>query len=328
MNKRINLTLRLFILYGIIFAGLALLIYIPVFDNRIKFALVVLLGGSIVLVISRFIINPILSVVEEAREASIEVVRSDLEIKLLNEKLEIAIGDNMRLNASLRQKNEDMEALLYTISHDLRTPLSGIEGYVDLLAEKSKTISPECVRYATKIKESSDFMNTMIKSLLELSRIERMEEKSVNINIGAIVDVIQGMLDRPLKSKNIKFMVKGELLPACGRKNRVQEVFQNLIQNAVKFSRENTESFIEIGSKALPDGFVEYFVKDNGVGVDFENQGKIFIMFFKVKDTGIEGHGIGLAIVKKIIESHGGKVRIESRKNLGTTFYFTLPAAK
>ncbi|OGF50258.1 MAG: hypothetical protein A2231_04800 [Candidatus Firestonebacteria bacterium RIFOXYA2_FULL_40_8] len=328
MIERLSISLRLILVYGLIFLVIGFLILLPINDLKVKIALGVFLGGLLAFVIRRFIVKPILKVVTSARDASIEVVKGDLTMKLLNEKLENTVADNMRLNASLRNKNEDMEALIYSISHDLRVPLSGIEGYLGLLSEKTKDASPDCARYIGKVKESSDFMNTMIKSLLELSRIEKIEEKSQNVNIGALVQTIQGMLDPELEKRGIKLIIKDKLLPCYGGKNRVQEVFQNLLQNAVKFSKETHGAYIEIGSKKLDDKFIEYRVKDNGIGVEPEEQGKIFSIFYKVRDTGREGHGVGLAIVRKIVAKHGGHLRLESKKGEGTTFFFTLPAAR
>jgi signal transduction histidine kinase len=96
------------------------------------------------------------------------------------------------------------------------------------------------------------------------------------------------------------------------------------LQNALKFSRNIKDAYIEVGSKKLNDKYVEYWVKDNGIGIEPEDQGKVFSIFYRVKDTGREGHGVGLAIVKKIVQHYGGQMRLESRKGAGATFFFTL----
>ena len=321
MSGRMNISLRLILLYVFIFASLGLLVFIPEYDIKIKITLVAFFGGLIAFIISRFIVNPVLNVVSDARETSIEVVKADLTMKLLNEKLENTVADNMRLNASLRKKNEDMEALIYSISHDLRAPLAGIEGYIELLLEKSKPATPDCERYILKAKESAAFMNVMIKSLLELSRIDKIEEPKQKIDINAMVNMIGGMLAPELDKRKIKLVVADKLLPCYGAKNRVQEIFQNLLQNASKFSRDMEGAFIEVGSRKLDEKYVEYWVKDNGIGIETEEQGKIFSIFYKVRDTGREGNGVGLAIVKKIVSYHGGRIRLESKKNAGTTSF-------
>ena len=136
------------------------------------------------------------------------------------------------------------------------------------------------------------------------------------------------MLAPELEKRNIKLKFENILLPCYGEKNRIQSVFQNLMQNALKFSRDIEGAYIEVGSRKLNENFVEYWVKDNGIGIEPEEQGKIFSIFYKVRDTGREGHGIGLAIAKKIVEHHGGRLRIESKKGAGTTFSFTLPEIK
>ena len=164
MSERVNIFFRMILLYIFIFSALSILIFLPMHDIKVKVTLVVFFGGLIAFIISRFIVKPVLNVVADARSTSIEVVKADLTMKLLNEKLANSAADNMRLNASLRKKNEDMEVLLYSISHDLRAPLSGIEGYVELLLEKTKDAHPDYKHYIAKVKESSTFMNIMINS--------------------------------------------------------------------------------------------------------------------------------------------------------------------
>ena len=135
-------------------------------------------------------------------------------------------------------------------------------------------------------------------------------------------------ISEELYKNGFKLKFENILLPCYGEKNRIQSVFQNLMQNALKFSRDIEGAYIEVGSRKLNENFVEYWVKDNGIGIEPEEQGKIFSIFYKVRDTGREGHGIGLAIAKKIVEHHGGRLRIESKKGAGTTFSFTLPEIK
>src|SRR3989339_282944 len=213
MSERVNIFFRMILLYIFIFSALSILIFLPMHDIKVKVTLVVFFGGLIAFIISRFIVKPVLNVVADARSTSIEVVKADLTMKLLNEKLANSAADNMRLNASLRKKNEDMEVLIYSISHDLRAPLAGIEGYIELLLEKSKPATPDCERYILKAKESAAFMNVMIKSLLDLSRIDKIEEPKQKIDINAMVNMIVGMLAPELDKRKIKLVVADKLLP-------------------------------------------------------------------------------------------------------------------
>ncbi len=235
-------------------------------------------------------------------------------------KAEITIEKQLK---DLEAKNSEMERFTYTVSHDLRSPLITIKGFAgaineDLAVEKYDRIKLDLKR----IENAADKMQALLEDLLELSRIGRIVNPPVEFSMTRICLDVKELLHGIIEKKGIDFQIDLNLPMAFGDVHRIREVIQNLVENAVKFLDKQENAYIEIGHLIMENVPV-YFVKDNGPGIDHKYHEKIFGLFNKL-NLNTEGTGIGLAIVKRIIELHGGKIWVESSPGKGATFYFTL----
>ena len=228
--------------------------------------------------------------------------------------------------AELRAANRELEAFSYSVSHDLRAPLRAIAGFVQLLEEDhGKDFNADARRSLERVKANARRMGQLIDDLLAFSRIGRTTMTRQTVDLTAIAraaaDDAIAAADHP-----IDFVV--EPLPPCyGEPALLQQVFANLVSNAVKFTARAARPAITIGAKT--DGETVYFVRDNGVGFDDRFAEKLFGVFQRLhRADDFEGTGVGLAIVHRVITRHGGRVWAESKLNDGATFYFTLPAVK
>lgn len=221
--------------------------------------------------------------------------------------------------------NKELEAFSYSISHDLRSPLRAINGYSKILQEDfSSDIGSDGTKALDAILNNSRKMGELIDDLLTFSRLGRTALTTSEINMTNLAKtVIEEETNG--KTEKIEFTLK-ELLPSFGTPSLIKQVWVNLISNAVKFSKVKPNANIEIGSYLNDDNFVVYYVKDNGAGFDTEYYNKLFGVFQRLhSQEEFEGTGIGLAIVQKVIQRHGGTVWAESKLNEGSTFYFSLP---
>ena len=231
----------------------------------------------------------------------------------------------------LEAANQELESFCYSVSHDLRAPLRHISGFVNALKQRLESTEvlndPKIVRYMEVIEDSSQKMSLLIDGLLDLSRVGRTELVQIPIDLARLVQTAINLTQPRTATDSaetphsqVEFAV-GDLPVVMGDPTLLQQVFSNLIGNAVKFSRGRTPATIVIGS--LPDGTI--FVKDNGVGFDMEYADRLFGAFQRLhSQREFEGTGIGLAIVWRIIHRHGGTIWAESLPSQGATFYFKL----
>jgi len=225
----------------------------------------------------------------------------------------------------LEAKNEELIRYTYTISHDLRSPLVTIRTFLGHLAQDM--VSGE----ETHIAQDMEFLNTASKKmaaqldeLLELSRIGRIVNPPVEISLGDIVQEVLGLLAGPIEQRGVPVRVTGGDAPLYGDRARLVQVVQNLLENAIKFMGGQAAPLVEIGAKNR-NGGTECFVRDNGMGIDPRHIGKLFGLFEKL-DVKSEGVGMGLAMVKRIVEAHGGRAWAESEGvGKGDCFWLTLP---
>lgn len=224
--------------------------------------------------------------------------------------------------------NKELEAFSYSVSHDLRAPLRAINGYSKILHEDyAHDIDTDGLNAINAILNNSKRMGELIDDLLTFSRLGRTEMTLSDINMSSLVQSIIEEEELHRNSNQIKFILK-ELLPSNGSHTLIKQVWINLISNAIKFSKNNQKSVIEIGSYSK-DSSIIYYVKDNGAGFDMNYYDKLFGVFQRLhSQEEFEGTGIGLAIVHKIIYRHNGLVWAESKLNKGTCFYFSLPINK
>lgn len=248
--------------------------------------------------------------------------RREAEIKALNETLEEKVKAR---TAQLEASNKEMEAFTYSISHDLRAPLRNINGFAEILLEDGATmLSNEMKRNLTIIKSNAVRMGLFIDSLLEISRLGRsvLNKKEVNMKylVNEVIEEIK-IGDKLFKHE----IIVNEIHNIQGDASLLKQVWQNLISNAVKYSALKENPKIEISS-VMSEGKVHYTVRDNGVGFEMQFSHKLFGVFQRLhRDTEFTGTGVGLAIVKRIVQKHDGQVGVQSTPNVGTTFYFSLP---
>ena len=229
------------------------------------------------------------------------------------------------LISRLEAQNAELERFTYTVSHDLKSPLITIKGYIGLLFEDLLEMDANAVKSdLLRISRAADKMGDLLDDLLELSRIGRLANPPENVSLEGLAGEAVELLQGRLQGKRVRVDVSSDLPVVYGDRTRLLEVLQNLIDNAVKYMGDEPEPRIEIGSRQDEDETV-CFVRDNGIGIDKRFHDKVFGLFDQLEPT-TEGTGIGLALVKRIIEVHGGRIWIESEgAGCGSTFCFTIP---
>jgi signal transduction histidine kinase len=241
-----------------------------------------------------------------------------------------AEAERETLIRELAAKNTELEQFTYTVSHDLKAPIITIKGFLGFLEKDIKEGKQDHVHSdVLRISEAVDKMNRLLNELLELSRIGRMMNPPVDVSFQSIVQEAVETVHGRLAKKNIVVKIAPDLPVVCGDRLRLVEVVQNLIDNAAKFMGDQPYPCIEIGTRgADKDGKPIFFVRDNGIGIEAQHYERVFGLFNKL-DPLTEGTGVGLTLVKRIVEFHGGRIWIESGgAGRGTTFYFTLPTVQ
>ncbi len=250
--------------------------------------------------------------------------RTEEALREAKAELELRIQER---TAELQRSNEDLEKFAYVASHDLQEPLRMVGMYVGKLAHIYRnnldSETRECIKYAI---EGATRMSRLIKDVMEYSRINTQGKKPEEIDIQLVLD---------MALKNLKLIIEqtgaqithGSLPTVAVDDTQLVQVFQNLIGNAIKFRRETETPKVQISAERVDRGWL-FSVQDNGIGIDPEFFERIFVAFQRLQTNRdkFPGSGIGLAIVKRIIERHGGHICVESTPGLGSIFYFTLPA--
>ena len=226
--------------------------------------------------------------------------------------------------AELEAAVREMEAFSYSVAHDLRAPIRAIDGFSAMLEEdEAARMGPEAAHLVARVRAGAHRMGRLIDDLLAFSRATRASLARGPINMDGLARRAAAGLAREAAEGGVEVRV-GELPRASGDDALVGVVFDNLLSNAIKFSAGRPGALVEVGA-AERDGVVEYFVRDNGIGFDPRYASKLFEVFERLhRDEEFEGTGIGLALVKRIVERHGGRVRAEGEPGRGATFAFTL----
>ncbi|MCU0633084.1 MAG: ATP-binding protein [Methanolinea sp.] len=247
--------------------------------------------------------------------------RFEEEIRRFNEELERRVGER---TSELEHATREMESFTYSVSHDLRAPLRAIDGFSTiLLMESAENLTTEEQRLLSLVKQNIHQMSLLIDGLLNLSRMGRRALQRERVNPATIISEVFEEMKDERRGRKISLLM-GDLPPCTADRSLLRQVYMNLISNALKFSRTREVAILEVGSIQKDDGTV-YFVRDNGIGFDMKYYDKLFGVFQRLHNfTDIEGTGVGLAIVQRIIQKHGGKLWAESEPGKGATFSFTL----
>jgi PAS domain S-box-containing protein len=237
-------------------------------------------------------------------------------------KMELALS---RIMNRLELKNKELEDYTYTVSHDLKAPLVTIQGFSDLLRQSyGEKLDDKGRHYIDRINQGSERLNRLISDLLELSRAGRKLKPFEWHDFNAILKGSLESLEGKIVQGKVKVSHPHDFPKIYGDDMRLAQVVNNLVGNAVNYMGDQKSPEIGIGWRDSGD-YYEFWIQDNGIGIKSEDQGRIFNIFERASEQGAEGSGIGLSIVKKIVETHGGEIRVESVFGEGSKFMFTVP---
>ncbi|HVV74033.1 MAG TPA: ATP-binding protein [Verrucomicrobiae bacterium] len=262
----------------------------------------------------------------EDAQQTIRVLQQELretchEVLVLNLELEKRVDERTE---ELRRANEDLEAFSYSISHDLRAPLRAVTQAAEIFSSEYGTRLPEDANQLVAVMvRGANRMREMIEALLNFARLGRQPLTLKPVDLTALAHEVVAELLPGQDARRPEVLVQA--LPSCkGDPVLLHHVFANLVSNALKFSRQRENPAVEIGA-CEQDGERVYFIRDNGAGFDMAHAGKMFTVFNRLHgEEQFEGTGVGLSIVRRIVERHGGRIWAHSEIDKGATFYFTL----
>ena len=231
-----------------------------------------------------------------------------------------------RVNTELSRSNGDLQQFAYVASHDLQAPLRAVSSYLDILKRRhGSALETDAQSLVQKAEDGAKRMQLLIRDLLAYARVDSSSRELVPVDCNQVIRIALENL-KVVIEENEGTVSFDQLPVVIGDSSQLTQLFQNLIGNAIKFRKEEPPH-VQV-SAVESDGKWEFSVKDNGIGMDMANADRVFTIFKRLQTKQkYEGTGIGLAICKKIVEGHGGKIWIESEPGVGTTFKFTLPAA-
>jgi len=249
---------------------------------------------------------------------------AELEVSRLNAELEQRVRQR---TLELEAANRELEAFAYSVSHDLRAPLRGIDGWsLALMEDYAASLDDGARQYLNRVRAETQRMGSLIDDLLQLSRVSRGEMKLDHVDLTTLANQIVARLRDAQPERPLEFVIEPELV-ALGDSRLLEIALTNLLNNAVKFTGTRNQAVIEFG-RLDKEGEMAFYVRDNGVGFDTAYAGNLFGAFQRLhKVTEFPGTGIGLATVQRIVRRHGGRVWAEARVNRGATFSFTLGAS-
>jgi signal transduction histidine kinase len=224
----------------------------------------------------------------------------------------------------LSEANKDLDSFTYNVSHDLRAPIRAINSFIGLYLENNdlSSLPQDMARLIGKLKEKGAHLDKLLDGMIKLSRPFQIPHTKATINTKHMAESIVSSLVEGNTQCNTKMEI-GALPNIFGDESLVRQLFMNLIHNAVKFSQKSPAPVVSIGHKGVKDGEDIFYVSDNGVGISKHDKEKLFQIFRRFHPE-FEGTGVGLSIVRKVINRHHGSIWVESEPGQGTTFFFTL----
>jgi PAS domain S-box-containing protein len=236
-----------------------------------------------------------------------------------------AEAEREALIEELATKNSELERFTYTVSHDLKSPLVTINGFLGYLEQDALLGNKDRLKMDVKrINEAVLKMQRLLNELLELSRVGRIINSPETIPFNELAEEAKGIVHGQLEERGVVVYIQLDLPAVYGDRPRLIEIIQNLLDNAAKYMGGQPRPRIEVGQQGNDSGMPVFYVRDNGMGIEAQHHERIFGLFNKL-DPKSDGTGIGLALVKRIVEVHGGRIWVESEAGKGSTFLFTLP---
>jgi len=248
--------------------------------------------------------------------------QAEEEVRSFNQKLEAMVAER---TLELEAANKELESFSYSVSHDLRAPLRSIHGYMNIFAEEyGGKLDAEATRLINIIQHNARRMGQLIDDLLAFSRLGRKELMKGTISMEDMVDSIWEELLKEQNGREVEF-TRASLPPAFADSVTMRHVWTNLLSNALKYTSRKPKAIIEVGGQE-EEGRILYYVRDNGSGFDMRYYEKLFGVFQRLhSQEEFEGTGVGLAIVQRILNRHGGAIWADASPDVGATFYFSLP---
>ena len=235
--------------------------------------------------------------------------------------------DLRKANQELQRANQELEAFSYSVSHDLRAPLRAIDGFSKLLVKRNTSLDPDSARMLGLVRSETQRMNQLIEDLLEFSRVVRKPMNCVEVDMEALATAAFQECRAMEPDRQVELKMR-PLPKVIGEAGMLRQAWVNLISNAIKFSRSREKAVVEISS-SQEDGEVVFSVADNGVGFNMEYAHNLFGVFQRLHtQQEFEGTGVGLALVQRIVQRHGGRIWAQAELEKGATFRFSLPLAE
>lgn len=252
---------------------------------------------------------------------AIERERAEQQVRKLNAELEQRVKDR---TLELEASNKELEAFSYSVSHDLRAPLTHLIGFATILMEKyHQQLDSKAQHYLQRIDQAAHRMSALMDDLLNLAKVSRQAFPLREVSLGEILSEVLEDFESEAAGRVIDWRI-ADLPEICCDRGLIKQVLANLVSNAIKYSRPRDVAVIEIGKTMINDETV-FFVRDNGVGFDMTTAHTLFSPFQRLhREKEFEGTGIGLATVRRIIDRHKGRVWAESSPGRGATFFFTI----
>jgi signal transduction histidine kinase len=258
-------------------------------------------------------------------EAAANTASMAIENARLMERVLVLLRAEANHSQELEHKKKELDEFVHTISHDLKNPLNNIAGFADLLKVELETSGNEKIeRYIERIGANITIVSKMIEDLLELSRVGRVDVEMQHVPMGAFIKELKYDFKAAYKPEDLELNCFNmpEVVP--GNRYRLNQLFNNLITNAVKYRHPDRKPMVTV-TCVDEDEYYHFSVSDNGIGIDEKHLNSIFVFGIQLREKDAGGTGAGLAIAKKIVESHNGRIWVESEKSEGSTFHFTLP---